>query len=77
MYLLKGSATDKMMAELDAHNCRYNGPYSTLAEALDAAYKGSENGDIVLFSPGATSFELFKNEFDRGNSFKDIVLQIK
>ncbi len=77
MYLLKGSATDKMIAELDAHNCPYNGPYSSLAEALDAAYKGSERGDIVLFSPGATSFELFKNEFDRGNSFKDLVLQIK
>ena len=77
MYLLKGSATDKMIAELDTHGCRYNGPYSTLAEALDAAYKGSEQGDVVLFSPGATSFELFKNEFDRGNSFKERVLQIK
>ena len=77
MYLLKGSATDKMMAELDAHDCSYNGPYSSLTEALDAAYKGSERGDVVLFSPGATSFELFKNEFDRGNSFKDMVLKIK
>lgn len=77
MYLLKGSATDKMISELDAHRCQYNGPYSTLAEALDAAYKGSEKGDVVLFSPGATSFELFKNEFDRGNSFKELVLQIK
>ena len=77
MYLLKGSATDKMMAELDAHSCPYNGPYSTLKEALDAAYKGSDAGDVILFSPGATSFELVKNEFDRGNSFKDLVLQIK
>ena len=75
MYLLKGSATDKMIAELDAHKCSYNGPYNSLQEALDAAYDGSESGDVILFSPGSTSFELFKNEFDRGNSFKDIVLQ--
>ena len=75
MYLLKGSATDKMIAELDANKCPYNGPYSTLKEAVDAAYDGSESGDVILFSPGSTSFELFKNEFDRGNSFKDIVLQ--
>lgn len=74
IYLLKGSATDKMIAELDAHKCRYNGPYSTLEEAVDAAYNGSEPGDVVLFSPGATSFELFKNEFDRGNSFRELVL---
>ena len=24
----------------------------------------------VVFSPGATSFGMFKNEFDRGNQFK-------
>lgn len=77
LYLLKGSATDKMMAELDANGCGYSGPYSTLGEVLEAAYSGSEPGDVILFSPGATSFELFKNEFDRGNSFKELVLQIK
>ena len=66
-----------MIAELDTHSCPYNGPYSTLGEALDAAYAGSTAGDVILFSPGATSFELFKNEFDRGNSFKEQVLQIK
>jgi len=30
-------------------------------------------GDVVLLSPGAASFELFKNEFYRGNAFKDLV----
>ena len=27
----------------------------------------------VLLSPGAASFELFKNEFDRGTQFKALV----
>ena len=31
--------------------------------------------EIVVFSPGATSFGMFKNEFDRGLRFKDSVRQ--
>jgi len=37
-----------------------------------AVKKASElagKGDVVLLSPGAASFNLFKNEFDRGNQF--------
>ncbi len=29
-----------------------------------------EKGDKVVLSPGAASFELFTNEFYRGNQFK-------
>jgi UDP-N-acetylmuramoylalanine--D-glutamate ligase len=29
--------------------------------------------EIVVFSPGATSFGMFKNEFDRGDTFKQLV----
>jgi UDP-N-acetylmuramoylalanine-D-glutamate ligase len=28
---------------------------------------------VVLFSPGAKSFELFANEFDRGEQFNALV----
>ena len=30
----------------------------------------------VVFSPGATSFGMFTNEFDRGNKFKSMVKEI-
>ena len=30
-------------------------------------------GQVVLFSPASTSFDMFKNMYDRGNQFKDIV----
>ena len=33
----------------------------------------AKKGDIVVLSPGATSFNLFKNEFDRGKQFKSAV----
>jgi len=31
------------------------------------------SGDIVLMSPGAASFNMFKNEFDRGEQFREEV----
>ena len=73
MFLLKGSGTDKMIAELEKNHASYNGPFDSLEKALEEAYKASASNDIILFSPGATSFEMFKNEFDRGNSFKNLV----
>ena len=33
----------------------------------------STEKENVIFSPGATSFGMFKNEFDRGNQFKSKV----
>ncbi|MFA5173510.1 MAG: UDP-N-acetylmuramoyl-L-alanine--D-glutamate ligase [Candidatus Paceibacterota bacterium] len=69
---LKGSATEKMIADLkikkanvfeDLEKCFY--------KALKTArqYKKS----VILFSPAAKSFELFKNEYDRGEKLNSIV----
>ena len=35
-----------------------------------------EKGDKVVLSPGAASFELFTNEFYRGNQFKQKVREM-
>ncbi len=73
MILLKGSGTDRMIAELDKAGCSYEGPFGSLEEAIEKARGCSDEGDVILFSPGCTSFEMFKNEFDRGNTFRDSV----
>lgn len=45
-------------------------------DAVDAAYHLAENGDVVLFSPAAPSFDLFESYEDRGNQFKNAVNQL-
>lgn len=46
-------------------------------EAVKMAYNKSSSGDIILLSPGGSSFDLFKNYQDRGNYFKKLVTQLK
>jgi len=41
--------------------------------AVDLAKSEAKTGDIVLLSPGATSFAIFKHEIDRGNQFINFV----
>ncbi len=43
---------------------------TTLVDAIKAADELSETGDIVLFSPASTSFDMFKNFAERGEMFK-------
>lgn len=80
LYFLAGSATDKILPELDKAGVKYNGPYTTLAAALDAIKQNlsgiSGKDEIVVFSPGATSFGMFNNEFDRGNQFMNGVKEL-
>jgi UDP-N-acetylmuramoylalanine--D-glutamate ligase len=45
----------------------------SMEEALQAASKHAQPGDVVLLSPACASFDLFKNYQDRGDQFKSIV----
>lgn len=76
LILLAGSGTEKLRILLDEDKTPYLGPFSDLREALDQARLYAKKGDIVILSPGCTSFGMFKNEFDRGNSFKAAVREI-
>lgn len=67
--LLAGSATDKLLAHQSTQWPVSLGPWTTMREAVQHAKAASEHGDVILLSPGAASFELFLDEFDRGSQF--------
>ncbi len=47
-----------------------------MKSAVLAAVASARPGEAVLLSPGFASFDLFKNEFDRGRQFNEIVAQL-
>jgi UDP-N-acetylmuramoylalanine--D-glutamate ligase len=48
----------------------------TLREAVSQARQYSVPGEVVLFSPGTSSFDMFKNYADRGNQFREIIQEL-
>jgi UDP-N-acetylmuramoylalanine--D-glutamate ligase len=48
----------------------------TLPEAVEQARRQSVSGNVVLFSPGTSSFDMFKNYADRGNQFREIIQEL-
>jgi UDP-N-acetylmuramoylalanine--D-glutamate ligase len=46
---------------------------ASLEEAVKVASKIAKDGDTVLFSPGTSSFDMFRNYGERGNRFKEAV----
>lgn len=78
--LLEGTATEKIMdcfrkiaPEQFVQSVRIA---SSMESAVAAAKAKAQPGDVVLLSPGAASFGLFENEFDRGDKFKEAVAKL-
>lgn len=46
---------------------------TTLANAVDQARELAKPGDVVLFSPGCSSFDMFKDFEDRGDQFRALI----
>jgi UDP-N-acetylmuramoylalanine--D-glutamate ligase len=46
---------------------------SSLADAVERAHSSAKPGEMVLFSPGTSSFDMFKSYADRGDQFRALV----
>jgi len=75
--LLEGSFTNEVFSKLKLNYPeKLSKIYSDLRGALTVALESAEQATeqtVILFSPGATSFSSFKNEFDRGKQFDQAV----
>lgn len=67
---LSGSGTEKI-------NFKKDFIFDNLKKAVKKALSLCQKGDILLFSPAFASFGMFKNEFDRGDKFINLVKGLK
>ncbi len=71
LFFLAGSGIDRIRPEAP-----HVPEYKSLREAFVAAVAATEPGDILLLSPAFASFGMFKNEFDRGDQFNELVASL-
>lgn len=75
LILLPGTASNQIKQGLLGYNNLHE--VSSMKEAVSKVKELAKRGDIVVLSPGAASFNMFKNEFDRGDQFVSLVKKIR
>lgn len=75
VFFLEGDSTEEIK-RLIINKDLIAGTYNDLETLLIEAKEMTKDGDVILFSPAATSFNLFQNEFDRGRKFNEAVRKV-
>lgn len=70
-----GEATDQIKKQLGSTVPHLN-TATSMKEAVKQARKAAKRGEVVLLSPACSSFDMFENYEDRGNQFKQAVLDL-
>jgi UDP-N-acetylmuramoylalanine--D-glutamate ligase len=71
--LVEEALQQKRLEIRDLSNLKELHRVETLAEAVQKAVEVAQPGDVVLLSPGGTSFDAFKDFAERGDRFQDDV----
>lgn len=76
--VLMGKTSEKIFNAVKAEAERENKELDiyqadSLTQAIILAKRHSRENDVVLFSPASASFDMFKNMYDRGDQFRNIV----
>lgn len=87
IFILDGSFTkNKLLPLLEKERFAYHGPFHSMRDAVQQAFRltrdfqqkqESSQTFAIILSPGAASFGMFKHEFDRGDQFKESVMEIQ
>ena len=72
LILFEGSASDRIDSIVGSYVEIYK-YFSNMKDAVDEAKELSDKGDIIILCPGGSSFNMFINEFDRGDQFVEYV----
>ncbi len=81
--LLEGTGTRELVPVIQEVAKKFGiedpvrGVFDDFTAAMDTAVDLSNEGDVLLFSPGFTSFGMFLNEFDRGDKFVAYVRRLE
>ena len=75
--VLIGYTAEKIRKSLDKIGYSdYSDGGDSIEEIVDEATKYASSGDVVLLSTGCASFGLFKDYKNRGDKFKQAVLEL-
>jgi UDP-N-acetylmuramoylalanine--D-glutamate ligase len=72
LVLFEGSASKKINTVVGPYIDTYK-YFDSMKEAIEKARELASEGDMIILCPGASSFNMFINEFDRGKQFVDYV----
>ena len=75
LILFRGLASNKIISALGKTKFPVE-VFDNMKAAMKFAVANAKKGGIILLSPGAASFGVFKNEFDRGEQFNKAVKRI-
>lgn len=76
--ILMGETADEIFDEIKKEEEKSNKSINiymvdSLSQAVILAKRYATPNQVVLFSPASTSFDMFKNMYDRGKKFKELV----
>lgn len=71
VFLMKGTAMANIKKSIPKELIK--GEFGNLSDTVHAVYSFAKSGDVVLFSPAATSFNWFENVYHRSGEFEKIV----
>ena len=76
--ILFGATKDKIYDAVIKENSNIDiYKLNTLEEVVNKAYEVATDNEVVLFSPASASFDMFKNAYQRGDLFKELVNKLE